>query len=730
MKILLLIICTLQSFIGYSQTNHWETVVYGNDIGKYHIGNTDPGNNWFNTSFNDASWPSGKGGFGYGDGDDSTNTGATVSVFSRTHFNIVDTSKISRAILHVDYDDGFVAYLNGVEIARSNIGSISTPPLYNDFANSNHEAVLYTGGTPEDFLIDKSVLNSLLVDGDNVLAIEAHNVTNTSSDLSSITYLTLGITDATTNYGTPPFWFFPPKEFYSSNLPIININSFNQPIVDDPKVLADFGIIYNGSGQINYKTDAPNEYSGDIMIEIRGESSQSFNKKSYAFETVDASGLDMDTSFLNFPSEEDWILYGPYSDKTFLRNVLAMKIGREMGSYNSRTRMVEVIVNGNYEGVYVMMEKIKKDKNRLDISKLAPIDIDSSQLTGGYIFRIDKGIYDGWYSNYDVPANPGNKMYYQYVYPDQDIIQPEQKDYIENYVDDFENALANQSFYNNDGKRYNEYIHFNSFFDFFLINEISNNVDGFRLSSYFHKNRDTKDGLLHAGPFWDFNLSFGNGDYCEGWKTNVWQYEECGQYGPFWWERFIEDTMYTRGLKCRWEELRQTTLETSYLMDYIDSMQTTLDSASLRNYDLHPILGTYVWPNPFPYYATYDEEVDDMQDWLTARLIWLDNNIPGIASNCDDFLNEGPNNIAKLKISHLDIYPNPASTQTIVYLKSEGKSQHIEIYNAIGRFIMETESFLGSTFTLNVSELENGLYVIKTYSDNRVIGISKMIVNK
>lgn len=721
---------TIQS---YSQVNHWETVVYNSDTWDYFIGTSNPGNSWYTTSFNSTAWPKGSGGFGYGDGDDNTITGLTPSVFTRIDFNIVDTSTIAKALLNMDYDDSFVAYLNGVEIARSNIGSLGVVPLYNALANGNHEAVMYSGGNPESYTIQKNVLSQLLVPGNNVLAIEVHNVNGTSSDLSCISFLSLGITNSTINYGNTPTWFVAPFDFYSSNLPIITIDTYDQPIVDDPKIPAEIGIIYNGQGLTNLVTDYPTEFLGPVMIEQRGETSQGFAKKSYLFETVDSLGQDKDVKFLNFEMEEDWVLYGPYSDKTFLRNILTMKIGREMGSYHSRTRAVEVVLNDEYRGVYVLMEKIKRDKKRLDISKMTIEDTSGVELTGGYIFRIDKGVYDGWNSAYDVPDNPGTKRYFQYVYPKETDIQIQQEDYIKSYVDSFEVALASPLFHHPSGNRYNDFIEFRSFFDFFIINEVANNIDGFRLSSYFHKEKDSKDGLLHAGPFWDFNLAYGNGDYCEGWQTNNWQYLGCGQSSTFWWERFLEDTMYTRGLRCRWDELRQTTLSTPYLMNFIDSMQVELDPAASRNYIEYPVLGAYLWPNPPPWYSTYGGEVDDMQVWLTNRLNWLDNNMPGISSNCDDFIPIEPDTTLALSkkleplVASLKVIPNPVTDRATIFVRSEGKEQYLELYNSLGMLLQKTAIFNGGTFELKRDGLPSGVYILKAYSEQEVVGISKVV---
>src|SRR5436190_6286011 len=149
----------------------------------------------------------------------------------------------------------------------------------------------------------------------------------------------------------------------SSNLPIIVINTNGQAIVDDPKITADMGIIYNGSARNNI-TDPFNHYNGKIGIEIRGQSSQMFPMKSYTIELRDATGNSQDKSLFGFPKESDWVLYAPYTDKTLMRNFLAYTLSNEMGHWAAHCRFVEVVLNNDYKGIYVFMEKIKRGSGR------------------------------------------------------------------------------------------------------------------------------------------------------------------------------------------------------------------------------------------------------------------------------------------------------------------------------------------------------------------------------
>jgi len=635
MKKLFYLLAFLPIFTFSQNIDHWETVVFDNDICKYLEGTYEPDTNWRKVAFNDATWLQGYGGVGYGDGDDSTVISPVTSLYLRKTFTIVDTSEIAKAILHIDYDDAFVAYLNNVEIARANIGSVGDHPLFTQGSSSLHEAQMYQGGNPDQFIINTQLLNNILIQGNNVLSVQVHNDDISSSDLTARIFFSLGISTTITNYSPTPSWFQPPFIFTASNLPIIVINTNSQTILDDPRIVCDMGIIDNGFGTINLISDPFNDYNGKISIEYRGSSSQSFPKKPYALETQDSIGNNNNVSLLGMPVENDWILYAPYSDKALMRNFLTFDLGRKMGHYAPRTVYCELVINGDYKGIYILMEKIKRDNDRVDIAKLDADDLAGDSLTGGYIIKIDKYTGTGgldWLS--DFPNISGGSLYIQYHYPQATALQPQQLDYIEHYVDSFEYALNGPNF-TDTSIGYAKYIDVNSFIDFYIINELSKNIDGYRLSTYMHKDKESKGGKLTMGPFWDFNLAFGNANYCSGGITSGWEVNGgCGDSNPFWFERLLDDTLYQNKLKCRWEYLRERSFHQDSLFNFIDSVALYLNDSQQRNFQQWPTLGTYVWPN---YYvgSTYQDELNFFKTWIGDRLVWIDNNILG---NCYEIL--------------------------------------------------------------------------------------------
>ena len=413
----------------------------------------------------------------------------------------------------------------------------------------------------------------------------------------------------------------------SVNFPTMKINTNGRQIVDEPKVMADLLVIEDNS-QSNYK----------IGIEIRGSSSQIFPKKSYGFESKNSNYTqDLDVSIGGFPAEEDWILYGPYTDKSLIRNKLAFDLSNSIGFKASNTKFYNLFVNDENKGLYVLMEKIKRDINRVNISKF-----EENSDFGGFIIKIDKPTSEGancntcynesfsFRSNYDTKGNVSDysEIYFIYHYPKPSEINNNQKQYIISFINSFESILAKDNFDFSESPDYLNFIDIESFIDFFIINEITKNIDGYRLSTFLHKDPSQK---LKMGPIWDFNLAFGNANYCEGNKATGWGYKfnsvcpgDIWQI-PFWWDRLMESEHFKDRLKNRWEELRQNQLSNNNINNIIDSHVKYLSNNNIinENFIYWPILGKWVWPNSFVG-NSHGEEITFMKEWIDRRLSWLD----------------------------------------------------------------------------------------------------------
>lgn len=487
--------------------------------------------------------------------------------------------------------------------------------------------------------------------------------------------------------------------FTDSNLPILVVTvSEGQAIVDEPKVDAHLGIVNKDEGQRNRMSDPFNEYDGKIGIELRGASSQGFDKKSYSFETRKEDGSNKNVSLLDMPKENDWVLHGPFSDKSLMRNAIIYTLAGWTMEYAPRPRFCELVLDGDYKGVYLLTEKIKRDKNRVDIAKLSPDENEGDDLTGGYILKLDKtegSNNDGWSSTF--PPYPGatQPTTFLYHYPKPDKISEAQKTYIASFMDDFESALVAPTFKDPD-IGYRKYIDVPSFIDFMFINEIGKNIDAYRLSTFMYKDKDSKGGKLKMGPVWDFNLAIGNVNYCFGGGNTGWALDfnnfcpDDYWVVPFWWKRLWEDEAFLEEAKTRWFALRDAILSDERVMSLVDSLASLLDEAAQRNFQRWPVLSSYVWPNNFVG-ASYPAEISYLRNWLQDRLRWMDANIAGF--NVPQF---DPTAYFAPKV-----YPNPTVGEVkFEYFVEKGTEVRIRIYNSVGQLMQELQ---------NSAENENGV---------------------
>ena len=420
-------------------------------------------------------------------------------------------------------------------------------------------------------------------------------------------------------------------QYFESKLPLIIIDTNGTQIVDEPKIIANMGIIYNGYSEVNKTTDPFNHYDGKVGIEIRGNTSQLFPKKSYAFETRDPSNPQNDQaeSLLGLPEEEDWVLYGPYADKTLIRNALAYHLSRKMGHYAPRTKFCELIINDEYKGLYLLIEKIKRDDNRVNISKLKDTDNEGDELTGGYVFKVDQiqgSQTKGWWSVYPPDFMSGAGLFYQYHSPSQTKITEEQKQYIHNWMDNFENVM-NADFKYDSNLGYYRFVDMNDIVDFLIISEACKNYDTCFSSFFMYKDKDSKDPTLHFGPIWDFNISMGNSEYevtasPSGWIMDLTHNPWGTPFGrPFWTRVIWEDSNFQAQFRYRMRLLRGGYLSYASVNGTITQMVSQISDALDRNFTKWPISGTH------------EQKIDDLKDWWFDRLSWIDNTVGQPISN-------------------------------------------------------------------------------------------------
>jgi len=410
---------------------------------------------------------------------------------------------------------------------------------------------------------------------------------------------------------------------FDSDLPIVVVDAFGQGITGSDSVMtevfASFVDVDEATGRAEIQ--GPLNFSGRAGMRVRGSSSAGFPKQQYLFETWDTLGNDLDATILDFPTESDYILYAPYSEKSLMQNALAYKWSNDIGRWAVRTRFVEVYLNTNggqvnandYWGVYIFMERIERGDDRVDVANLDPSQNSEPDITGGYVLKKDRLESD------ENPFTTSRGHALGFVDPDGLDVTPEQKAWIQKYMNDFEAALYGANF-RDPVNGYRKYIDVDSFIDHHLLVELTKNIDGYRLSTFMYKDRG---GKLMMGPIWDYNLSLGNADYLNGGIPQGWYYPQLSSGDYPWYGRLFEDPDFRQRYIDRWTELRQNEFSNAKLVGDIEAYTAELQEAQARNFQRWQILGTYVWPNYFVG-PTWVSEVNFMTNWLTQRLAWID----------------------------------------------------------------------------------------------------------
>ncbi len=558
--------------------------------------------------------------------------------------------------------------------------------------------------------------------------------------------LTLGDMDAdgrsdlaTGNYGegTSTIWRNTADQqlLTTSNLPIVVITTDEIAEITKERIGASMKIVYNASER-NDVIGPYNDYDGRISIKGRGESSwELFDKKGYTLETQLANGDNNNVSILGLPEENDWVLHGPFADKSLMKNAFVYDLGRGLGRYAPRTQFCEVMLNGEYRGVYLFTEKIKIDKNRVDIATLKPDEISGDDLTGGYLMRIDRKQEEYWNADFGWGFS-----FFNYFAPDPVTMPQVQKDYIKDYITDFEASLKDNPLGDTESG-YRSYINLPSFIDYFIINELTKNIDSYRLSTYMYKDKDSKGGKLTMGPLWDYNLSCGgvNIDFGNwGATAENWVHEELPDGVPFWWSKFLEDGYYNSCLKQRWSELREDLINDNDFETTIDIYAELLDEAKDRNFQVFP-LAEPVWGNDH-YFFTYREEVDTLKGFLSARMKWLDQEIASLPSSgeCMECFECEPEpetvlNNQSINVDVPRIYPNPTTGMIMVKVNLARSSALIlELRDLAGRAVKHEVFQLESgahNLSMNLSEVLNpGIFLYTIRTPEATLTTGKLVV--
>ena len=336
-----------------------------------------------------------------------------------------------------------------------------------------------------------------------------------------------------------------------------------------------------------------------MKIRGRGNSTWEFPKKPFQMK------LDDKAEFLGMPKDKKWLFLAEYADKTMLRNKIAYEMGYISNlDWTPQARFAEVFINGEYNGTYNVTQKVEESNNRVALGDT------------GYLLELDQ-----------LERLDFDDVYFESTATDKFIVNikepsleydSEEYSYIVNLIGDFESALFGANF-TSESNGYRQYIDIDSFVDWFLISEITKNVDSMFFSSIYLNVIPGEQ--IKMGPLWDFDLAFGNVDYADSRYPEGWWVK----YNP-WYERLFQDPYFVAKIKERFEYFNNNQ---DLIINKIDSYSEQLKWAQEENDDKWQTMGVFVWPNPVVF-DTYQEEVDNMKSWYSTRMSWLESAIDGL----------------------------------------------------------------------------------------------------
>ncbi len=644
-------------------------------------------------SFDDSEWLTcngGPGGIGFDRAGDyapfiSLNLGGEMggqtSCYVRALFNLDSAVRreLDRMTLLVRYDDGFVAYLNGEPIAAAN----APLNLHRRAAASQpHEAQRL-----EAFDVSQHVAK--LKSGANVLAFHALNVSGDSPDFLLQFKLIAG-----KNY----------RNNFVSDLPIIVINRQGETSA--------LSVIDQGGN--NRLTSAP-AFSDEARLEA-DEPLYCYEKASYRF-TLLRNGRPIDAPLLGLPEGDRWRLSAPFSDKTLVRSALLSTFARRMGR-GARGRLCHLFIDQDYRGIYLLLEERNVHRNRIDVAVLSPEAENGLELTGGYLLRLDhRRKAAGFDSDFFPFENAPYRVHYLFDTPPVERITTTQMQYIRDTIKAFETAAHEGN------AAYLEMIDLDSFVDYFLLNEISRNVHGYRDRTLLFKDRDDRNGAFRIELLVEEGGLFGasplySGERVEGFQLDILLKEarEDSLPVPFWWRTLRNDRRFTDALYRRWTKLRADVFSEDAVFDVADSLYQAVKNDQVLNFERWMIMDRAVEPSK-AVYDSYDEAFDNLLIYLLDRLDWLDEGMEAFRASSD------VSGVAALPTAMelVQNVPNPFNGSTIIeFSLAQPGTVTLDLYNLRGEAVVEL--FRGECAAgrhqviLRADGLASGIYICKLHA--------------
>lgn len=424
----------------------------------------------------------------------------------------------------------------------------------------------------------------------------------------------------------------------TSDLPVVILENFGRGSVPDGSTLQASYFTLHEPDTTSGRTDltALPTKANRIGIKRRGSSTLNDPKGNYRVEFwQDDSEIDKEVNLLGMSKHDEWILFAPYRfDRSLIRIPFIHNLSNAIGAYAPRGKMCEVYLNtgggtvtaSDYQGVYVLQERISRDPDRVDIDRLDESDISKPDVSGGYLLSIDRRDSgdSGFRSALGHPEDPaiaGPQPWFTFVYPKEQNILPQQKTYIRSYIDGLESALYGPDFTDPDSG-YEAWLDCDASIDHHILVTFSKDPDALRLSTYLFKPRH---GKLGFGPIWDFDRTMGCDS--DGRSSNPLGWDPPNETAQFflydYWGRLFQDPNFWQKWIDRWQSLRDGEFSEVALRTRVDSLAAQVAESAPRN--------TAKWRGSVPpnggsltNLGGWPGEIDHLKEWLTRRADWID----------------------------------------------------------------------------------------------------------
>lgn len=377
--------------------------------------------------------------------------------------------------------------------------------------------------------------------------------------------------------------------------------------------------VIDNSGTNNHAADPP-ALESDIIIHVRGNSSRRFDKSSYKIKLVGPDGKSNPQSMMGMDAHHEWVLHGPFLDKTLLRNYMWYNIAGEIMDYAPNVRFCEVLLNGEYQGLYVMLESITAGENGARL----PLSVEKKDNSySGYLLCLDRAFAPSLQNaNTFTKYAMRRKHDLEIVYPGAANLTPELSQAITQDFSAFEKALYSYD-YDDPDYGYRNFIDVDSFADYFILNEFTCNYDAGWLSTYIYKDIDGKFKMC----IWDFNSA------CDNYQAVQVPDDGFEFQNDLWYVMLLKDEAFNKRLISRYHTLREGVLSDAYLENYIDDVVAYLGDAIDRNY----AVWGYTFGEEYDLLRpaqrnprSYEDAIQNMKSFIVSRGARMDKDLETI----------------------------------------------------------------------------------------------------